>query len=289
MMQKNRKGIILAGGTGSRLYPSTKSISKQLLPVYDKPLIYYPLALLLNYKIKEILIIVTEENLRLFKNLLGDGSNFGVSISFKIQKEPKGIAEALILAEDFLDGAKSILLLGDNIFYGANLNQLLQKADKNKGATVFSYKVTDPQRFGIVEFDKKNNVKSIQEKPKKPKSPYAVVGLYFYDNNASEYVKSLKPSNRGELEITDLNKMYLEKGLLNNLSLGEGYAWFDTGTPDSMLSASNFIQTIEKNQGIKIACLEEIAHNRGLISNTSLKKALKNNKDDYSKYIFEKL
>lgn len=288
-MKKNRKGIILAGGTGSRLYPSTKSISKQLLPVYDKPLIYYPLALLLNYKIKEILIIVTEENLRLFKNLLGDGSNFGVSISFKIQKEPKGIAEALILAEDFLDGAKSILLLGDNIFYGANLNQLLQKADKNKGATVFSYKVTDPQRFGIVEFDKKNNVKSIQEKPKKPKSPYAVVGLYFYDNNASEYVKSLKPSNRGELEITDLNKMYLEKGLLNNLSLGEGYAWFDTGTPDSMLSASNFIQTIEKNQGIKIACLEEIAHNRGLISNTSLKKALKNNKDDYSKYIFEKL
>ena len=274
---KDTKGIILAAGRASRLFPITFAVNKQLLPIYDKPMIYYPLSVLMLAKIKEILIITTERDLGNFKSLLGSGDNFGIKISYAIQKKPKGIADAFIIAEKFLAGSKSILILGDNIFYGEGFTEkLLSVKSKNRGATVFSYQVHDPERYGVVEIDKDKKVKTIVEKPKNPKSNLAVTGLYFYDSQVVDISKSLHPSDRGELEITDVNKKYLEKGELFVEPFGRGFAWLDTGTPDSLLTANNFIGTVEQRQGLKVACLEEIAFNNGWIDKNKLKKLADN-------------
>lgn len=283
----NRKGIILAGGSGSRLYPSTVATSKQLLPIYDKPLIYYPLSVLLLSNIKEILLISSEDQIESYKRLLGNGDNFGVSIEYCIQQEPNGLAEAFILGEQFLNNSPCMLVLGDNIFYGMGLEKILNKAHSQQMATVFAQRVEDPERFGVVEFDTNFNVKSLEEKPLNPKSNYAVTGLYFYDERVCEFAKTLTPSERGELEITDLNKVYLKQNCLKVEIFSRGFAWLDTGTPDSMLSASQFVQTIEKRQGLKICSPEEIALGKGWIDKDILLDRIKNNKDSYSKYLVD--
>ncbi len=265
------KGIVLAGGAGTRLYPASQPISKILLPIYDKPMIYYPLSTLMLAGIKDILIITNEIDYDNFIKLLGDGSQFGLNLQYKIQYVQKGIADAFLIGEDFIDGDDVALILGDNIFHGHGFSTLMKDAiSRNSGATVFGYTVKDPERFGVVEFDKNKKAISLEEKPLLPKSNYAVTGLYFYDNKVCDYAKQLKPSNRGELEITDLNRMYLEAGSLNVEILGRGFAWLDTGTHDSMLQASVFVQTMELNKGVKIACLEEIAYNQGFISRDEL-------------------
>ena len=284
---KKRKGIILAGGSGRRLYPVTQSISKQLLPVYDKPMIYYPLSTLMLAGIQDILIISTPNDTPLFESLLGDGSQWGLNISYKVQPSPDGLAQAFILGETFIGNDLSALVLGDNIFYGHDFNELLLNAMKrDDSATVFAYHVNDPERYGVAEFNKNNKVLSLEEKPKNPKSKYAVTGLYFYDNNVVSMAKSLKPSARGELEITDLNRLYLEKDKLNVEIMGRGYAWLDTGTHDSLLEASQFIATLEKRQGLKVSCPEEISYRRGWISASQLEKlAAPLSKNTYGQYL----
>lgn len=265
------KGIVLAGGAGTRLYPASQPISKILLPVYDKPMIYYPLSTLMLAGIKDILIITNETDYDNFIKLLGDGSQFGLNLSYKIQYVQRGIADAFLIAEDFIGQDEVALILGDNIFHGHGFSTLMKQAiSKNNGATVFGYTVKDPERFGVVEFDAHKKAISLEEKPAHPKSNYAVTGLYFYDNKVCEYAKTLEPSARGELEITDLNRIYLERGELNVEILGRGFAWLDTGTHDSMLQASVFVQTMELNKGVKIACLEEIAYNQRFISREDL-------------------
>lgn len=284
-----RKGIILAGGSGTRLHPITKSVSKQLLPVYNKPMIYYPLTTLMLAGIKDILIITTPRDSSLFKELLGDGKKFGINISFAIQEKPEGLAQAFIIGEKFLKNENVALILGDNLFYGNDLTKLLEKAySQEEGATLFGYQVNDPERYGVMEFSRNNKVINIEEKPDNPKSNFAVTGLYFYDNKVVEHAKSLRKSSRGEYEITDLNKIYLEKGLLKAEIFGRGSAWFDTGTHDSLLEASNFIYSLEKRQTLKIGSPEEVAWRKGWISSQNLEKLsrqiLKNN---YGKYLFE--
>ena len=269
------KGIILAGGSGTRLYPLTSVTSKQLLPVYDKPMIYYPLSTLMLAGIRDILIISTPEDLGKFEGLLGDGSQFGISLSYKEQPSPDGLAQAFILGEDFIAGDRCAMILGDNIFYGHGLVKRLKDAVKDeKNATIFGYLVEDPERFGVVEFDNDLNVLSLEEKPEHPKSNYAVTGLYFYDNKVVEMAKQVKPSARGELEITDLNNMYLAEGKLAIQPLGRGYAWKDTGTMDALLDAADFVRMVERNQGIVISAPEEIAYNEGWIDKEDLKKAI---------------
>jgi len=284
---KKRKGIILAGGSGTRLYPVTQSISKQLLPVYDKPMIYYPLSTLMLAGIQDILIISTPNDTPLFESLLGDGSQWGLNISYNVQPSPDGLAQAFILGETFIGNDLSALVLGDNIFYGHDFNELLLNAMKrDDSATVFAYHVNDPERYGVAEFNKNNKVLSLEEKPKNPKSKYAVTGLYFYDNNVVSMAKSLKPSARGELEITDLNRLYLEKDKLNVEIMGRGYAWLDTGTHDSLLEASQFIATLENRQGLKVSCPEEISYRRGWISSSQLEKlAAPLSKNTYGQYL----
>lgn len=280
------KGIILAAGAGTRLYPASLPISKILLSIYDKPMIYYPISTLMLAGIKDILIITNEVDYDNFKKLLGDGSHLGLNIEYKIQYVQRGIADAFLIAEDFIAGDDVALILGDNIFHGHGFSTIMQNAlEKNFGATVFGYTVRDPERFGVVEFDENKNVLSLEEKPKNPKSDYAVTGLYFYDGNVCEYAKMLTPSARGELEITDLNKIYLEKGKLRVEILGRGFAWLDTGTHDSMLQASNFVQSMELNKGEKIACLEEIAYLHGFISGEQILKNIEGYKSDYYDYV----
>ena len=283
------KGIVLAGGSGTRLYPSTIGISKQLLPIYDKPMIYYPISVLMLAGIREILIISTPQDLPNFEKLLGTGEQFGLKFSYKEQPSPDGLAQAFILGEEFIGKDSVALVLGDNIFYGPGFSAMLQNAvelTESKEATIFGYHVKDPERFGVVEFDKNGKAISIEEKPKVPKSTYAVTGLYFYDNSVVEYAKNLKPSTRGELEITDLNKIYLEKGKLHVELFGRGFAWLDTGTHRSLLQAAQYVQTIEENQGIKIACLEEIAYRMGFLTKDEIVKfseSYKNN--EYYTYV----
>lgn len=281
------KGIILAGGLGTRLYPITKGISKQLIPVYDKPMIYYPLSTLMLAGIRDILVISTPEYTPLFESLLGDGSDFGINLSYKVQEHPNGLAEAFILGKEFIGSDSVCLILGDNIYYGSGLSKQLQEAAKKEdGATVFGYHVNDPERFGVVEFDENMHALSIEEKPEHPKSNYAVTGLYFYDNDVVEIAENLKPSDRGELEITDVNKEYLRRGKLDVKVMGRGYAWLDTGTHDSMLEAASFISTIQKRQNLKVACLEEIAYRMHWISREKLiELAQPLKKNDYGQYL----
>lgn len=281
------KGIILAGGSGTRLYPVTRAVCKQLLPVYDKPMIYYPLSILMLSKIKEILIISTPYDLPRFKEIFGDGSDLGLSFSYLEQKKPGGIAEALILGEEFLNGDSCCLILGDNIFYGHGMPDLLKEAvEQEEGATIFAYYVSDPERYGVAEFDNTGRVLSIEEKPRNPKSHYAITGLYFYDKNAPEVARSLTPSARGELEITDVNKRYLNDGRLSVKLMGRGFAWLDTGTHESLIEASDFVRTIEKRQGLKVACVEEIAYRSGYIGKDKLIELAKPlEKNEYGKYL----
>lgn len=284
---KKRKGIILAGGKGTRLYPVTQSISKQLLPVYDKPMIYYPLSTLMLAGIQDILIISTPDDTPRFESLLDDGSQWGLNIQYKEQPSPDGLAQAFILGDSFIGNDLSALVLGDNIFYGHDFNNLLMNAmTRDEGATVFAYHVRDPERYGVAEFDKSNKVLSLEEKPKNPKSNYAVIGLYFYDKDVVSMAKSLKPSARGELEITDLNRLYLENEKLNVEIMGRGYTWLDTGTYDSLLEASQFIATLENRQGLKVACPEEISYKRGWINASQLEKlAAPLSKNAYGTYL----
>lgn len=283
------KGIILAGGSGTRLYPMTKSISKQILPIYDKPMIYYPLSVLMLSGIREVLIISTPRDLRCFEELLQDGKELGMSITYKVQEKPNGLAEAFIIGEEFIGKDSVALVLGDNIFFGQAFSPILKEAAKlKKGAKIFGYLVKDPKAYGVVEFDKDRNVISIEEKPENPKSKYAVPGLYFYDNSVIEKAKSIKPSKRGELEITDLNRLYLEEKSLKVNLLGRGFAWLDTGTHKNLLQASNFIETIQERQGNYVACIEEIAYRNGWITKEELiKLAEPLLKTDYGKYLVE--
>lgn len=281
------KGIILAGGSGTRLYPITKTISKQLVPVYDKPMIYYPLSTMMLAGIKDILLISTPRDIERFEDLLGDGSQLGINISYKIQEKPNGLAEAFIVGADFIGDDSVCLILGDNIYYGSGLSKMVQRsAQKVQGATVFGYQVTDPERFGVVEFDDAHHVKSIVEKPERPASNYAVTGMYFYDNQVVDIAKNLKPSPRGELEITDVNKAYLAKGQLDVELLGRGYAWLDTGTHESLNEAAGFIATVQKRQNLKIACIEEVAYRMGYIDKDQLiELAQPLKKNDYGQYM----
>lgn len=283
-MTQKRKGIILAGGSGTRLYPMTKAISKQLLPVYDKPMIYYPLSVLMLAGIRDILIISTPHDLPLFKSLLGEGDTWGLNFSYQVQPSPDGLPQAFILAESFIGDDLSTLILGDNIFYGHHFQSLLSSAtSREKGATVFAYHVHDPERYGVVEFNEKHEIISLEEKPKLPKSNYALTGLYFYDNQVVELAKKLKPSSRGELEIVDLNRLYLEQSQLNIEIMHRGYAWLDTGTQKSLLEASQFIAALENRQGLKVACPEEIAYRNGWINEDQLKKLITHN--EYGNYL----
>ena len=280
------KGIILAGGKGSRLYPITIGVSKQLLPIFDKPMIFYPLSVLMLAGIRDILIITDEFSQDAYKKILGDGSFFGINLQYAIQKEPKGIAEAFLLAENFISNEPVSLILGDNIFYGQNLTGNLQNASKNSGATVFTYQVSNPEEFGVLQVDDNKNIISIEEKPKYPNTNLAITGLYFYDENVVEIAKSIKPSSRGELEISSVNNKYLEKSALNIEHLGRGYAWLDTGTYNSLIEASQFIETIQKRQGLKVGCPEEIAFNNSWITSEDVsKQALKYNKTEYGEYL----
>ncbi|MEJ2455319.1 MAG: glucose-1-phosphate thymidylyltransferase RfbA [Candidatus Thiodiazotropha sp.] len=285
------KGIILAGGSGTRLHPITKGISKQLLPVYDKPMIYYPLSVLMLAGIRDILVITSPEHLENYRQLLGDGSQFGISLCYEIQKSPDGLAQAFIIGRNFISSDNVSLILGDNIFYGQGFTPKLQHAiDKKHGATIFGYQVKDPERFGVVEFDKDKQAISIEEKPISPRSHYAVTGLYFYDNDVVEIAKQIKPSARGELEITSINQIYLERGMLNVEQLGRGFAWLDTGTHESLLEAAQFVETIEKRQGYKIACLEEIAWRYGWLTTEELRVAGTNlSNTSYGEYLISLL
>ncbi|WP_298174560.1 glucose-1-phosphate thymidylyltransferase RfbA [Novosphingobium sp.] len=281
------KGIILAGGSGTRLYPMTLPVSKQLLPIYDKPMIYYPLSTLMLAGIREILIITTPQDLALFEKLLGTGNQWGIHLTYAVQPEPKGLAQAYTIGAEFVDGGPSCLVLGDNIFFGSALPDVLSASAANvHGATVFAYKVNDPERYGVVEFDDQMRAISIEEKPHKPRSNWAVTGMYFYDAGVVDIAANIKPSNRGELEITDINRVYLERGLLSVTPLGRGYAWLDTGTPDSLLDASEFVATLERRQGLKIASPEEIAWRKGFIGNDEIERlASAHGKSRYGEYL----
>lgn len=283
------KGLILAGGSGTRLYPLTKSVSKQILPIYDKPMIYYPLSVLMLADIRDVLIISTPTDIELFKNLLGDGKFIGLNIQYKVQPSPDGLAQAFLLGEDFIGSDSCCLILGDNIFYGYKFSSILEEASRiQDGAIVFGYYVSDPQRYGVAEFSNDGKVISIEEKPQHPKSNYAVTGLYFYDNSVIEKAKTLKPSQRGELEITDLNKLFLQEKKLSVKLLGRGMAWLDTGTHQSLLQASNFVESIEERQGLKIACLEEIAYRKGYITKEQLLELAKPlSKNQYGQYLIK--
>jgi glucose-1-phosphate thymidylyltransferase len=285
------KGIVLAGGSGTRLYPLTKAVSKQILPIYDKPMIYYPLSVLMLSGIKDILLISTPRDILVFEELFGDGSQLGISISYKIQPSPDGLAQAFILGEEFIGDDSVCLVLGDNIYYGYGLAEILMRSTEIKeGATVFGYYVSDPERYGVVEFDENRNVIDLEEKPENPKSNYAVTGLYYYDNTVVEKAKQLKPSPRGELEITDLNKLYLKEGTLKTELLGRGMAWLDTGTHESLIQASNFVASIEQRQGLKVACLEEIAYRKGYISDQELRELAEPlKKNQYGQYLLRLL
>ena len=290
MSLEERKGIILAGGTGSRLFPITRVVSKQLLPVYDKPMILYPLSTLMLAGIKDILIITTEEDLIKFKSFLGDGSNYGIKISYEIQPKPEGIAQAFLIGEKFIGNSPVALILGDNIFYGKGISSLLRNANKKKEPSIFAYRVSDPERYGVVEFSKEGKVLGIEEKPKKPKSNFAITGMYFYDNSVVEKAKDIKFSHRGELEITDVNELYLKENNLTVELFDRGIAWLDTGTIDSLQEASSFIRTIEQRQGLKICCPEEISWRNGWINNERLEQiALENFKSGYGNYLLSLL